>query len=524
MKKIKIGSYILASTLLFWVGFPPNGILPALFLCFLPVLKLQDILADEPKRVRWLVYWFNFACWHLATVWWVSHAHPIGILAPAIIHSSILALAFVWIDWVRKWKPMLRLPAFVLSLMAFEKLIISWDLEFPWLIMGNGLAEWTSLAQWYAFTGVFGGSLWLFVTNAGVYQLLESNSAQQKRKWLIGVSLWVLLPAIGSMVMLQQFHQTVKPVDSLTVTVFQPNIDPYGAKFQPALYRQQLDTLLQYCDTLPIESQLLIWPETALPGDYDLTPLSGNWQNGAIDSFLNQHHSLYWMTGINGFQFFPSSYQSLSAKPAGNGTFYEVYNAALMLKANEKTGLYNKRKRVVGVEKTPYLQALAFLKNTALDLGGMAGNLGDLPYKGLMKVQHIPVVPIICYESVFPDLVAEMTKEGGQLLTIITNDGWWGNTPGYQQHFLFARLRAIENRRWIARSANTGISGFIGPDGQAYEQLSWGVRGMLTRKLPLLNTTTFFSQTGDRIGSIASWLLVSFFLFSMAHYFQSKNV
>ncbi len=515
MKKIKLWGYISASTVLFWAGFPPNGILPALLICFLPVLRLQDALMNESKRTRWFFYWTNFACWHFATVWWVSNAHPIGLIAPLLIHSAILAFLLLWVDRIRLWKSAFRLPAFILSLLAFEKLIISWDLEFPWLLLGNGLAEWTSLAQWYSITGVFGGSLWLLGINAGVYQLLEATEMKLKRRWLIGLSLWVLIPAALSLQLLSQFRSQTSAPDTLAVTVFQPNLDPYGAKFRPELFQLQLDSLLAYCDTLPSMSRLLIWPETSIPGDYDITPQGFNWQNAPADSFLARHSGLQWMAGINGFRFFSPDYNSLSARTASNGGKYEMYNAAILRSRGQNLGFYNKRKRVVGVEKTPYLHALSFLKNTALDLGGMAGNLGDTPYEGLIKVNGISVVPIICYESVFPDLVAEMTREGGRLLVIMTNDGWWGNTAGYRQHFLFARLRAIENRRWIARSANTGISGFIGPDGQAFEQLPWGVRGMLTRNLPLLQTETYFTRHGDQVGIAGASLFMVFFVLSM---------
>lgn len=514
-KKIKLLGYLLASSLLFWAGFPPNGFLPALFVCLLPVLRLQDTLTGENTRTRWFYYWTNFACWHLATVWWVGNAHPIGLLAPLIIHSTIQALLMLWVDRVRQWKPILRLPAFVLAMMAFEKLIISWDMEFPWLILGYGLAEWTSLAQWYSITGMFGGSLWILGMNVGVYQLLETTALKLKRRWLLAISLWVLVPAATSLLLLSQFRAQAPTTDSLSVTVFQPNIDPYGAKFKSELYQLQLDSLLAYCDSLPANSRLLVWPETALPGDYDISPNGFNWQNKPVDSFLARHPELKWMTGINGFRFFPANYNSLSARSAQEGMKYEVYNAAILRTSGEQIGFYNKRKRVVGVEKTPYLQALSFLKSTALDLGGMAGNLGDTPYEGLMKVNGSPVVPIICYESVFPDLVAEMTREGGQLFVIMTNDGWWGDTPGYRQHWLFARLRAIENRRWVARSANTGISGFIGPDGQSYEQLPWGVRGMLTRNLPLIQTETYFTRHGDQVGVAATSLWLALFAVSV---------
>jgi apolipoprotein N-acyltransferase len=85
--------------------------------------------------------------------------------------------------------------------------------------------------------------------------------------------------------------------------------------------------------------------------------------------------------------------------------------------------------------------------------------------------------PAICYESIFGDFMADFSREGAQAIAIITNDAWWGNTPGHEQHLLMARLRAIEQRRWVARAANTGISGFIDPAGNLHDTLSYTRQG-----------------------------------------------
>jgi len=106
---------------------------------------------------------------------------------------------------------------------------------------------------------------------------------------------------------------------------------------------------------------------------------------------------------------------------------------------------------------------------------------------------------------------------------VITNDGWWGDTPGYRQHFSYARLRAIETRRSIARSANTGISGFINARGDVGETLGWDVRGALTAQVGLHNRMTFYTRYGDVIGRISWYVFALGLLYFMAYRVRKRS-
>ena len=133
------------------------------------------------------------------------------------------------------------------------------------------------------------------------------------------------------------------------------------------------------------------------------------------------------------------------------------------------------------------------------------------------------IAPIVCYESVFSEFVATQTNIGAQLLCVITNDGWWGDTPGYKQHFSFARLRAIENRRWLIRSANTGKSGVINPAGEIVEETRWGAEKALSSEVQLLNTKTIYTVLGDYLGRSSAFLSVFIFIFAISKKIKPKN-
>jgi len=113
-------------------------------------------------------------------------------------------------------------------------------------------------------------------------------------------------------------------------------------------------------------------------------------------------------------------------------------------------------------------------------------------------------------------------ENGANFLSIITNDAWWGDTQGHQQHLSYARLRAIENRRYVARSANTGISAIINSRGDILKTLAYEERGSISGRVGIQNELTFYSQYGDYLARIAQFLALFIFLFSVVKYNRKR--
>ena len=131
---------------------------------------------------------------------------------------------------------------------------------------------------------------------------------------------------------------------------------------------------------------------------------------------------------------------------------------------------------------------------------------------------------MICYESIFGEFVTDYVSEAGaNFIFVITNDGWWGNTPGYVQHNSFSRLRAIETSRSIARSANTGISAFINQRGDILQRLGWWKRGGMKDTLNANDTITFYVKYGDYIGRIAVFTGIFILLFTLVKILMRKT-
>ena len=187
--------------------------------------------------------------------------------------------------------------------------------------------------------------------------------------------------------------------------------------------------------------------------------------------------------------------------------YYNAYNAAIMLNSSDSLQLYHKSKLTPGVEILPSFKGFKWLENFAINLGGTVGSLGmDSVRKVYTTVKTVKAGPAICYESIFGEFFAQFVRNGAQVMIIITNDGWWGNTAGHRQHYDFAHLRAIETRRSIARSANTGISAFIDQRGDASQETAYWVPAVIKGTLNANDRITFYVEHGDYIARILTYL------------------
>jgi apolipoprotein N-acyltransferase len=168
---------------------------------------------------------------------------------------------------------------------------------------------------------------------------------------------------------------------------------------------------------------------------------------------------------------------------------------------------------VLGVEKLPFTTIFPQLEEMAINLDGASGSLGIEKEARTLYANEVTFAPSVCYESIYGDFISKQVKKGAELIFIITNDGWWGDTPGYKQHASFARLRAIENRRSIARSANTGISCMINQRGDVLQETGWWVPAVLTADLNKNSEQTFYAQHGDWLGKLCLYLMIGFLAF-----------
>ena len=164
-------------------------------------------------------------------------------------------------------------------------------------------------------------------------------------------------------------------------------------------------------------------------------------------------------------------------------------------------------------ERIPFDKYLGFLENYSLEIGGYNGTYSSKNTIDFFKADTTTVIPIVCFESIFGDYCAQRVIENAGFFCMITNDGWWKNTPGYLHHFNFSRLRAIECRREFIRIANNGISAHINSKGTIIAQTNWWNKTILTGNFNLLTGKTIYTKHGDYIGRICMFFAILLLIF-----------
>ncbi|RYY33571.1 MAG: apolipoprotein N-acyltransferase, partial [Sphingobacteriaceae bacterium] len=405
----------------------------------------------------------------------------------------------------------LSLIGLVVFWIAYEYLHQTWDLNFPWMTLGNGFAVSHSWVQWYAFTGVYGGTIWIWLVNIllflGYIGLKENFSRAKKLKLYGGAALAIVLPLGISLGMYYTYTEAENPSN---IVVVQPNIDPY-AKSGEIPHTVQLETLIQLSDSLAQpNTEYFIWPETAISGDIDEDKIRQSPLYLQVKRFIRKYKNANVITGAETYRLYNTP-KTATASPANEeGTlFYDRYNTALNIENSSELQFYHKSKLVPGAEELPFGQLLAFLKPVFAHLGGSTGGYAGQDKADVFYSRSgIGADPVICYESIWGEYVAQSVNEGAQFIAIITNDGWWENTSGKDQHLDYAKLRAIENRRWVCRSANTGISAFINQRGDVVKQTGWWVKTAIKHNINLNSDITFYTQYSDYIPKGVSVLAI----------------
>lgn len=488
-----------------WAAWPTSPLTFLVFAGFVPILAI----ADRVKRrgvffgLIYLALWI----WNTGTTWWVGNTTvpASGIFANAF---NALLMSVPLMGYKIAKERTSRTTAYfalVVYWLTFEYIHQQWELSWPWLTLGNVFAMRPDWVQWYEYTGTAGGSVYVLLANILVYQALreyKKGTALWKTAWK--PLLLVLLP-IGISWLVRPGPENID-YQGAVVVIVQPNIDPYDEKFSAGTATEQVQKLLALTEKGFSDgfTDYALWPETALfPQGAWEHELNTQPEILLIRDYLRQRPGLKIITGASTYKKYTGTDAvPPTARTSSDGSItYDAFNSAIQVDTSANIQVYHKMKLVPGVELTPYMRHFPFMKKLALDFGGITGSYGLTPGVNLFTdpARGIKVFDAICYESVYGDLMAQKVREGAHLLAISTNDGWWGNTQGHKQHFQYARLRAIETRREVIRSANTGISGVINIWGGIEETLPYWEEGFIRAGVPIRGELTFYVKYSDLI-------------------------
>lgn len=494
-----------------WLGFPGW----ILFVAFLPLWLLDDFFVSRQEQFRSVSFWghafFAFVIWNGLTTWWILHATPAGAFVAVFLNAFLMSLVF-WVGHVarRQSENSLGYLALVVFWISFEYAHYHWEIEWPWLTLGNGFANNVSLIQWYSATGVFGGTLWVLVVSILLFQFLKALATGMKARTrfvrALGTLAVLLVPVFVSLFLYHRYEEAGK---SAGVLIVQPNIDPYSETHDVAAVNEKMMKFIRLAEAnLTPEVEYIVGPETVFEENWDeaflmrypaFNQLSRLTQNGGSRSLV---------IGASTYRIYKEGDAvSETARHSSDGLVYDVYNSAIFTDSLGGYQVYHKSMLVPGVEKMPFKKYLKFLDSFIINLGGTTGSLGvQKEASNFVTPGGTLIAPAICYESAFGGYMAQFVRKGAHVIFVITNDGWWKNTPGYRQHFSFSRLRAVETRRSIVRAANTGISGFISQRGDVVQQSEWWTEDALLASVRFNDALTFYVKHGDYIARISLFM------------------
>ncbi len=513
-------TYILAlvSAFLLWLAWPPiHFTTPLLLVALVPLfIALENIAKNEEKKQSkriFLTAGLTFLVWNSASIYWVYNAisaynGPIVAIPVSLIPFGLGALLMTFAFWlyyrlgkyVNKKIAYLGLISFYIAL---EYLQQTWDLSFPWMTLGNGLAGMHQLAQWYDYTGIYGGSLWILISNILAFEAYKKLKSQTGYLKFRTTGIWALVVIIPISISLTRYYTTDQKGTPSNVVVVQPNIDPY-LKLNEIPPATQIRILTHLSDSIgQPNTEYFIWPETAIPNYADEAQIRSTPDFITLQNFLGKYKNGTLITGIESVKFYPDKKTITAKYDERQGIYFDNFNTAMQVENSPNVQFYHKSKLVPGVEKMPFPKVFSFLDGVFAQLGGTVGGWGWQDKPSVLYAQSgIGVAPVVCYESLWGDWIGQQVKDGAQFIAIITNDGWWGNTSGKDQHQMYAKLRAIETRRDIARSANTGISCFINQRGDITQSTKWWTRTALKGDINLNDEITFYVKSGDIIAKL----------------------
>ncbi len=512
----------ITSGLLLHFSWPAVGFAPLLFIAFLPLLFLIHGIKPDEKHKGKKVFFYSlitFVTWHLLAAWWIMNADIAGYISAVVLNGLLMSLVF-WLYYQTKkalgnFKGALALVAYWL---CFEYIHYNWDLSYPWMTLGNGFAEYITWIQWYEYTGVAGGSLWVLFTNLVLFKPLTKIVNGKRKEALRPVAFTlVFVLALPIVYSINKYVNYTDKGEEADIVILQPNIDSYEEKFKiPA--QEQVEGFVELAETKLDENvDYLIGPETAIPTRIWEHTMAYDMSVQSFQRLVRKYPNLNVVMGFSSGKRYYQKETSTARSMPNTDLWWDSFNAAMQINKTDSIQLYYKSKLVAGPEMMPFQSVLEPIFGDYMEeKWGLGSSMGTQKERSVFRALDttFKVAPVICYESDYGEYLSKYIQKKANLIFVMTNDGWWGDTPGYKQHMLYSRLRAVEMRRSVARSANTGISCFINQRGDVMQPQPWDTRAAIRQTLKANNQLTFYAKHGDIIYRVASFLAVAFIIYT----------
>jgi apolipoprotein N-acyltransferase len=536
-KNLKIFLICLLCGVLLGLSFPPFN--TWFFAYFGLMLLLYLLFSSGRLRQAFFRAYFALLVFNEMTLYWISGWHSddvflkIGGIATVLVHPLLFMIPVLTVYGVSRYKKELALVLFSFIWVGFEYFHNVWQLSFPWLELGNTETYNLNRIQYIELSGIHGISFLICAISSLMYFLIEKiytkkwhfTSIQALISYFVLLVL-ILFPNFYSYHRLNQdsskYFQTNDSSKIINVCIIQANTDPF--KKWSGNHDQLIDSYIaKLNDGLKFNPDMLVLHETATPyyflEDYNFL------KSKRFFDFADSSKK-YLVMGIPHLEYYEDSALALkdSKKMSISGKYYDTYNSVILIepaKHRRDLSIHRKSKLVPFSERVPYQETLTFLKEWikwGVGISGWQIGKDETIFTIKNKKLNVKFASLICFESVFSEYVSETVKKGAEFLIVVTNDGWFGNTSGPKQHQRYAVLRAVENRKWIVRCAQTGISCWVDPLGNIYDEIPYGTEGIIDRSILANDEKTFYAKNGDLVGMISFYGGITSLIFSIVLY------
>ena len=491
---------LILSGVLLGASFPPSPLPFLAFLAFVPyfsVIEKRNGLGSINRATYLFALVFN-----IITLYWVGswteEADPFLKISGVVLvffNPLLFLIPSTLYHIARKYTgrkyAIWFLPLFYAG---YEYLYTITEFRFPWLVIGNGQAYFNTYIQIADIIGAHGITILVLLTNIFLYFAWKQfhNGGKYLRQ-VVYASLIFAVPLLYGVAK----GYPVKTLPGFKAGIVQPDMNPWN-KWETGNLEKQLEDYLSLSDSCIADgADLVVWPETALP----VYLLSGRYEN-----IVDKIHAFVDSTGVPVLTGMPHAniYRDRESAPwdakpiKGGDEVYTSYNSILFFEPGTKeVQRYGKIMLVPYGEKVPYVESLPWLGDLLKwEVGISSWNTGrdTVVFETKINEQNINIGGVICIESIYPDFMAQFVSKGAYVLAVVTNDSWYGYSSGPFQHKSISILRAIENRRYLIRCANGGVSCIISPSGEIEEETELFTRTYLTRMVYPNNELTFYSR------------------------------
>ncbi|TYT75997.1 apolipoprotein N-acyltransferase [Desulfobotulus mexicanus] len=478
-----------------FAAFPPLGLWPILFITLiLPIRNAATM--DKGGRAFRLGFIFGFFFFSATLHWlaytvqtfgglpWPAALGALGLLASYMALYPAFFFLFVHHLYRKKKNILILAPAAWTALEFIRGHLFT---GFPWAQLGHGLADVPLLIQSADIGGAYLLSFAIVMVN-----LTLAFPGKKGENFIIPLCLWLLLGIYGHF-RIKDIDKTIALAPAIEVSILQGNLPP-DQKWDPSLQKETLNRYHKLMKKAPEgENRLFLWPETATPF-YLFTDMAPTRQ------FLSQIRESggYHLTGSPVYE----------TDSSGKYLFFNT--SYLISPEGDILARYDKRHLVPFGEYIPLKRYLPFLDQFIVPAGEFTSGI----HPPVLAFQDTFIAPLICFESVFPYIAREAVAKGAELLAVQTNDAWFGNTGGPAQHLAFSQFRAVEFRRAVIRSANTGISVLILPTGRIVEKTAMNTTEILNVRAPLFKEKSIYARIGDFFAWTCLFVIVLYFMAS----------